>query len=330
MGRDTEAPRRGRKAAARAALLMLALPLFAQSPPGDYADEEALPPGKRGDRIQQVLAALDSGEPAAIEALVKDAFTPSFRDQVSLADHLSALLFFHDQSGGFELHGVRRYPGGVEADREVVIARGRMSGAWAGITIQFDSTPEERIAGLHVSPARPPKDVPPLPPLSPEQAKEELAAFLDRVEAAQVFSGTVLLAKDGQVLFTAARGLADRDHAVPMRLDSKLNLGSMNKMFTAVVIAQLVEEGKLSYRDSVAKYLGGQGWTSADLSRVRVEHLLTHTSGLGEEHHRHHLPALRGDGLQAGVCGGPGGLVRLPFLADLPTSTSLTPRENAC
>jgi hypothetical protein len=54
MGRDTEAPRRGRKAAARAALLMLALPLFAQSPPGDYADEEALPPGKRGDRIQQV------------------------------------------------------------------------------------------------------------------------------------------------------------------------------------------------------------------------------------------------------------------------------------
>jgi len=66
-----------------------------------------------------------------------------------------------------------------------------------------------------------------------------------------------------------------------MRLDSKLNLGSMNKMFTAVVVGQLVDEGKLSFQDPVSKFLGGKGWTKADLSKVRVEHLLSHTSGLG-------------------------------------------------
>ena len=66
-----------------------------------------------------------------------------------------------------------------------------------------------------------------------------------------------------------------------MRLDSKLNLGSMDKMFTAVVIGQLVDEGKLSFQDPVSKFLGGKGWTKADLSKVRVEHLLSHTSGLG-------------------------------------------------
>jgi hypothetical protein len=48
-----------------------------------------------------------------------------------------------------------------------------------------------------------------------------------------------------------------------------------------VVIGQLVDEGKLSFQDPVSKYLGGKGWTKADLSRVRVEHLLSHTSGLG-------------------------------------------------
>jgi CubicO group peptidase (beta-lactamase class C family) len=66
-----------------------------------------------------------------------------------------------------------------------------------------------------------------------------------------------------------------------MRLDSKLNLGSMDKMFTAVVIGQLVDEGRLSFQDPVSKFLGGKGWTKADLSKVRVEHLLSHTSGLG-------------------------------------------------
>ena len=55
----------------------------------------------------------------------------------------------------------------------------------------------------------------------------------------------------------------------------------MDKMFTAVVIGQLVDEGRLSFQDPVSKFLGGKGWTTADLSKVRVEHLLSHTSGLG-------------------------------------------------
>jgi len=48
-----------------------------------------------------------------------------------------------------------------------------------------------------------------------------------------------------------------------------------------VVMGQLVDEGKLSFSDPVSKFLGGKGWTKADLSKVRVEHLLSHTSGLG-------------------------------------------------
>ena len=98
---------------------------------------------------------------------------------------------------------------------------------------------------------------------------------------AEAFSGTARLAQRRTGRLEAARGSRDRNHGVPMRLDSKLNLGSTNKMLTAVVIGQLVDEGKLTFEDPVSKFLGGKGWTKADLSKVRVEHLLSHTSGLG-------------------------------------------------
>jgi CubicO group peptidase (beta-lactamase class C family) len=268
---------RGRAAALAVALASTGL---AQPVPTDYTDDTTMPAGRRGERIRQVLEAVSSGDAARVDALVKDAFGGSFRD-LPLEDHCGALLGLYDRSRGVDFHGVRRYTPPGPPDRVVVIARNRLTGGWQGVTFTFDGTPEARITGLQVSPARPPKDVPPLPPLTAAQAKVELGAFLDRLTEAEAFSGTALLARNGQVVFEAARGIADRNHGVPMRLDSKLNLGSMNKMFTAVVIGQLVDEGKLSFQDPVSKYLEGRGWTKADLSKVRIEHLLSHTSGLG-------------------------------------------------
>jgi CubicO group peptidase (beta-lactamase class C family) len=246
----------------------------------DDRDDPTPPAGRRGERIRQVLDAVNSGEPARIEALVKEAFGGPFRE-IPSEDHLEALLGLFDRSQHLDFHGVRRYTPPGPADREVVIARNRLTGGWQGITLSFDGTPEARVTGIQILPARPPKGLPPPPPLAAAQAKDELDAFLDRLAAAGAFSGTALLAKDGRVVYEAARGVADRNHGVPMSVDSKLNLGSMNKMFTATVIGQLADEGKLSFQDPVSKFLGGKGWTKADLSKVRVEHLLSHTSGLG-------------------------------------------------
>jgi CubicO group peptidase (beta-lactamase class C family) len=112
----------------------------------------------------------------------------------------------------------------------------------------------------------------------------EVARALDRyvrrlVEAGR-FSGVVLLARHGVPLYFEAFGLANRDFAAPVTRDTRFNLGSANKNFTAVVIGQLVEEGRLDWDDPLARFLPDFP-DSAAARRIRIRHLLTHTSGLG-------------------------------------------------
>ncbi|HSE97444.1 MAG TPA: serine hydrolase domain-containing protein, partial [Blastocatellia bacterium] len=116
--------------------------------------------------------------------------------------------------------------------------------------------------------------------LTAEQMAQELKTFVSKLADADVFSGTVLLAKDGVPVFKGAYGIANKDFNVPNRIDTKFNLGSMNKMFTAVAIAQLVERGKLSFDDPLSKFLPDFP-DKASAEKIKIKHLLTHTAGLG-------------------------------------------------
>ncbi len=114
-----------------------------------------------------------------------------------------------------------------------------------------------------------------------QNSVSELDDFINRLVREGRFSGTVLLAKEGKTLFKKAYGLASRRFNVKNKNDTKFNLGSMNKMFTSVSIAQLVELGKLSYEDNVGKYLGPEWVKTETGQKVKIKHLLSHTSGLG-------------------------------------------------
>lgn len=112
------------------------------------------------------------------------------------------------------------------------------------------------------------------------QIIEHLSSHLNQLVADDRFSGSVLVAKDGNILFEHAYGLADRAFNAPNKVDTKFNLGSMNKMFTAVSILQLVQEGKLSLDDKLIKDL--PDYPDKDIgNRITIYQLLTHTSGLG-------------------------------------------------
>ena len=91
----------------------------------------------------------------------------------------------------------------------------------------------------------------------------------------------MLITRQGKPLLSEARGLQNREKKVPNRLDTRFNLGSMNKMFTAVAVAQLAQQGKLKLTDTVAKHL--PDYPNADLAKkVTLHHLLSHTGGTGD------------------------------------------------
>jgi D-alanyl-D-alanine carboxypeptidase len=120
----------------------------------------------------------------------------------------------------------------------------------------------------------------PAPHATPSLAAK-VDTYLTNMAELQQVSGAVLVAKDGVPLFTHAYGLASKSFNVPNQVDTKFNLGSMNKMFTAIAIAQLVQQGKLSFDDPIGRHLPDYP-NQVVADTVTIHHLLTHTSGLGD------------------------------------------------
>ena len=109
---------------------------------------------------------------------------------------------------------------------------------------------------------------------------EGLAQYINEKTAADEFSGAVLVTKDGKSIFQSSVGFANKEKQIPNKINTKFNLGSCNKMFTGVAIAQLVERGLLAFDDNIGKAL--PDYPNKDVAEnVTIHQLLTHTSGLG-------------------------------------------------
>ena len=115
------------------------------------------------------------------------------------------------------------------------------------------------------------------PPTDPLAA---LTSELDRRAADEVFAGAVLVARDGKVVYSQARGFADREKKIANTLDTRFRLGSMNKMFTAVAILQLAQAGKVKLDAPLGNYL--RDYPNAETAQVTLHQLLTHTGGTGD------------------------------------------------
>lgn len=112
-------------------------------------------------------------------------------------------------------------------------------------------------------------------------AQTTLTTAIDTLVSAELRNdepgGVVLVSKQGQIIYQKPFGMADMELDVPMKEDMVFYIGSLTKQFTAVAILQLLEQGRLSLQDSIAKYIGG---CSPLVSAITIEQLLTHTSGL--------------------------------------------------
>lgn len=128
--------------------------------------------------------------------------------------------------------------------------------------------------------AVPPGAAPPARLALPELI-EAISVRAANAAAKDQFSGAVLLAKGGRVLFQKAYGLADRARRTPNKLNTQFRFGSMGKMFTAVAIMQLVERGRVDLEAPIGRYL--TDLPNRDIAtKVTVANLLSHTGGTGD------------------------------------------------
>jgi CubicO group peptidase (beta-lactamase class C family) len=119
----------------------------------------------------------------------------------------------------------------------------------------------------------------------PKKDDGELVAAVkeygERIVRANEFSGVILIAKNGTPVFEQAYGYADREKKALNRVDTKFNVGSINKSFTALAIRQLIAKGKIAPGDTIGKFL--PEYPNKDAStKVTVRHLLDMTSGIGD------------------------------------------------
>ena len=248
-----------------ALLLAALLPLSAQA--------QSTPPAE-GKRIAAV------GDPArlALEAWL-EAFNThdrarleAFRDRYQPTFDVDGMLGFHAQTGGFRLlRHEPSAPGSAQA-----LLQEAASDTVAQVTVTLA---EGKPLALDIEAVERPADLR-IPRLAQAGAIAALAAQADAAAAADAFSGVLLVARGDEVLLQRAWGLADRAAGTPVTLDTKFRLGSMNKMFTAVAVLQLVEAGRLSLEGSVGQSL--PGYPNADIAKVTIRQLLTHAGGTGD------------------------------------------------
>jgi len=92
------------------------------------------------------------------------------------------------------------------------------------------------------------------------------------------FSGTVLVAREGKIVDERAFGLANREWNVPNDLETRFEIGSMTKQFTALLVLQFVNEGRINLDGHISDYL--PYYRKDTGTRVSVRELLSHTSGI--------------------------------------------------
>ncbi len=224
------------------------------------------------------------GDAEALAAYIQETFADSLlerRDAAGWHD-LAQQLCRHQ---GLELAGVFfDEPGrlGIEAESPL------------GLTLlfSFDFTKEagDKIASLSVEAGRGGghgSEGPELPDIdlpdgaSREQIASALGRYFDGLAESGLFDGAALVAWHGEPLYRGAWGLASREWKAPNTLETRFDLGSINKSFTRIAIGQLVDAGKLALGDKIEKHLPDYP-NSEVATKVTLQHLLDHSSGIGD------------------------------------------------
>jgi CubicO group peptidase (beta-lactamase class C family) len=111
---------------------------------------------------------------------------------------------------------------------------------------------------------------------TPAQIRLRIERYVDSFAKTGLFSGVVLVERDGKVLLSKAYGIGEKGFGVPMTVDTRFQIASLSKPITSAAIGRLVDQHKLTYETKVGDLVPG----IPNGDRITIEQLLTHHSGL--------------------------------------------------
>ena len=249
-----------------------------------------------GTRLHEIVGLFNTANEQEARGYISNNYAPTFRDAFPMARHVAVFTTTHTIFKHLELKSVEE-----TADDEInATLYSEATDAWIAVTLNLEPEKPHRIAGMMVKPVQRPPVVSGETKKASDQKEtgsadasdtpkstgmpfsnfKEMDEYLSNQTEANIFSGVVLVAKEGVPQFQKAYGYANKQYKIPNGLDTKFNLGSINKFFTSVAIAQLIERGKLGLDDPIGDYLDEFPKEVAD--KVTIKHLLKMRSGWGD------------------------------------------------
>jgi CubicO group peptidase (beta-lactamase class C family) len=221
------------------------------------------------------LRAYNTGELDVVHKFIAEHFDKTALEKRSAGERAATSVATFNITRRLNLYSLTR-----STDYEVeALCQSEVTEAWFSLTIQVaPQSPFGIVRQAFGFASRPPEAISHTR-LRATEIVRQLDAYLAKLAAAEMLSGTVLVAKNDKPIFKKAYTFSNSK--VSNTVNTKFDLASLTKMFTSVAIAQLVQQGKLSYGDTIGKFLPNYPNKMA-AGKVSLHHLLTHTSGLPE------------------------------------------------
>ena len=233
-----------------------------------------------GRIASQLVEVINSGKRDRIESFLGSSISENGKRTRSRADSLALLWKAYEQSGGVDFRRIER----SEPNPFVFYVASRRGDHWSKIYLFMDKIELDKISEFGFLPARDPLAVEQLPwpekRLEENRAVMEIQKHVERAGQKDTFSGVVMVARESTPILNIAVGFADRTFKVSNGIDTKFNIGSINKMFTGLAIAQLVEKNEISLTDRLCDLIPAYPNGEAAKSTT-IYHLLSHQAGLG-------------------------------------------------
>ena len=231
-------------------------------------------PAENGARsVQAFLAAYNAKDEPRLEEFARTHF-----DTRTLADQPPAALARRylarrEETGPLTYAGVA-----MESPQHSEFLAQGAGRRWYQISLE--GSPEApHYADLTIDPTlSPPKSV--ATPKTRAAFVRAVDAYVDQLAQAGEFSGTVLVAKNGQPVYRRAAGFASREFGVPNKMDTAFNIGSIGKVFTQVAVLQLMQSGRIKPDDTIGRWL--PDYPNAEARSATVAQLLSMQSGIGD------------------------------------------------